>query len=455
MVKASSFLDSVHYQLYLIESAINKRFSILVFVLIATLSLDTMINQVADIIAPQARSFWGIVLFVIIACISIISQFFILQFVKEKSSAVRNKVATIKWMHRAVTMAQYIMTIIFVFTVLQIVLSGYYSTVSLVLVTTVTLAINIVLMGVFTGIFLKWYKSNRNSIVVLLYSLSFATVMIASFAQLAVSMHHFSDKPPSVSPTSHVVFPETKEDTVWRTLGKTYQYSDITSFFLKWAGTALLLYHYSNKIGRIRFWFLLCLPVAYFSTLLIYHFHIYEPHPDMESLFFFMGASLNATSGGILFYISYRLAAKNFRNNSTIRDYLIMTGYGFMVFFSASQATLTATAYPPFGFATISFYGIGSYLILIGLYSSALSVSEDDELRNYIKKSTMQESRFLHSIGSSSLAQREREVMDKVLSKTKEQQRLIAESTGVSTSISEEEIKEYVKNTEEKIERQE
>jgi hypothetical protein len=67
----------------------------------------------------------------------------------------------------------------------------------------------------------------------------------------------------------------------------------------------------------------------------------------------------------------------------------------------------------------------------------------------------MQESRFLHSIGPSSLAQREREVMNKVLSKAKEQQRLIAESTGVSTSLSEEEIKEYVKNTEEKIERQE
>jgi hypothetical protein len=46
-------------------------------------------------------------------------------------------------------------------------------------------------------------------------------------------------------------------------------------------------------------------------------------------------------------------------------------------------------------------------------------------------------------------------VMNKVLSKAKEQQRLITESTGVSTSISEEEIKEYVKNTEEKIERQE
>jgi hypothetical protein len=57
-----------------------------------------------------------------------------------------------------------------------------------------------------------------------------------------------------------------------------------------------------------------------------------------------------------------------------------------MLFFSASQSTLSATAYPPFGFATVSFYGLGLYHILIGPYLSALSVSEDDELRNYIKK---------------------------------------------------------------------
>jgi hypothetical protein len=138
--------------------------------------------------------------------------------------------------------------------------------------------------------------------------------------------------------------------------------------------------------------------------------------------------------------------------NSTIRDYLMMAGYGFMLFFSASQATLSATAYPPSRFATVSFYGLGSYLILIGLYLSALSVSEDDELRNYIKKSALQESKFLHNIGSSSLAEREREVMTRVLSKSKEQQQMLTENTGVKSSLTEEEIKEYVK-TEEKVER--
>ena len=33
----------------------------------------------------------------------------------------------------------------------------------------------------------------------------------------------------------------------------------------------------------------------------------------------------------------------------------------------------------PFGFATVSSYGLGSYLVLFGLYLSALSVSHDNE----------------------------------------------------------------------------
>jgi hypothetical protein len=58
----------------------------------------------------------------------------------------------------------------------------------------------------------------------------------------------------------------------------------------------------------------------------------------------------------------------------------------------------------------------------------------------------------LHSIGSSSLAEREREVMTRVSSKAKGQQQMLAENTGKS-SPAEEDIKEYVK-TEEKVERE-
>jgi hypothetical protein len=307
-------------------------------------------------------------------------------------------------------------------------------------------------MGIFTVIFLSWYKTNHSSILVLLYGLSFATVVIASVALVAVWIYVFSEQMPnSIYPTSDVFYPRTEEGSNWRVLSKIYQYSDIASFFLKWGGTALILYHYSHKIGRAKYWFLLSLPVAYFSTLLVYHFHIYEPHEELETLIFVGIGSLNSTFGGILFYLAFKLTSENFKSEHEIRDHLLIAGFGFMLFFSASQANVISTVYPPFGFATVSSYGIGSYLITLGLYLAALSVSQDEQLRNMIKSSTLSESKFLHSIGTS-VGERKKEIVSTVLDKVKREQETITNNSGVGTSLSDDEIKDYVKEAEEEEE---
>ena len=108
---------------------------------------------------------------------------------------------------------------------------------------------------------------------------------------------------------------------------------------------------------------------------------------------------------------------------------------------------MITTVYPPFGFATISSYGLGSYLILLGLYLSALSVSQDEQLRNMIKRSTLSESKFLHSIGTSA-GEREKVIINTVLEKAKQRQETIIEDIGIETSLTEEDIKNYVKEVE-------
>jgi hypothetical protein len=126
-----------------------------------------------------------------------------------------------------------------------------------------------------------------------------------------------------------------------------------------------------------------------------------------------------------------------------------MCGYGFLLFFSAGQTTLSFSPYPPFGFATMSFYGLSTYLILIGLYASAISVSQDIELRKSIKKSTLHESKFLDSMGS---AHMESEMMKRIVLKaSKEQKELNLESGGVKSSLSEEDILNIVKEIEKDV----
>jgi hypothetical protein len=165
-------------------------------------------------------------------------------------------------------------------------------------------------------------------------------------------------------------------------------------------------------------------------------------------LIFFGIASLNSTFGGILFYLAFKFTSEHFRSNELFRDYLLIAGYGFMLFFSATQSSLVSTAYPPFGFATVSSYGLGSYLILFGLYLSALSVSHDNELRSVIRRSTLSESKFLHSIGTSA-AERQKILVNSVVDKAKRQQETIIKDIGIGTSLTEEDIKNYVEEVEE------
>jgi hypothetical protein len=71
-----------------------------------------------------------------------------------------------------------------------------------------------------------------------------------------------------------------------------------------------------------------------------------------------------------------------------------------------------------------------------------------------IKKSTLSESKFLHSIGTSA-GERRREIVSTVLEKTKRQQATIVNDIGIRTSLTEEDIKSYVNEVEKEKEKEE
>jgi signal transduction histidine kinase len=85
--------------------------------------------------------------------------------------------------------------------------------------------------------------------------------------------------------------------------------------------------------------------------------------------------------------------------------------------------------------------GLSSYLILVGIYSSAISVAQDTKLRQTIRKSTTEESKLLISIGS---AQMEQEIQRRAVKVAKDQQQTMAEQTGVQSSLTEHDMKQYV-----------
>ena len=89
----------------------------------------------------------------------------------------------------------------------------------------------------------------------------------------------------------------------------------------------------------------------------------------------------------ILIGVGFRSVAKALSHTPLIRDYIMFSAYGFILFLTTTSATTSAAGYPPFGLANVLLYTPFSFLILTSLYRSAVCVSEDLELRKSIKAS--------------------------------------------------------------------
>ena len=120
----------------------------------------------------------------------------------------------------------------------------------------------------------------------------------------------------------------------------------------------------------------------------------------------------------------------------------MISAYGLILIFTSNQASLLLnTPYPPFGVITISIMGLSSYLVLVGIYSSAISLSQDSKLRQSIKQFTLGEPKLLDSIGT---AQMEQEIQKKVIEFTKRNQDKMSEETGIQPSLTDEDVKAYL-----------
>jgi hypothetical protein len=210
-----------------------------------------------------------------------------------------------------------------------------------------------------------------------------------------------------------------------------------------WGATAIVLRSYSYKLGRAKYWFLVSIPLVYFVSQFLNLFldqltYVMASYPIFFTLLFVF----SKPAGGILFGTAFLSTAKSsVPRESVVRDYLTLAAFGVMLFFVSSQNTAEQMAYPPFGLVGALFVGLSAYMMFLGLYSSAISISQDAKLRRSIRNSAVKESELLDSIGT---AQMEQELQKRVLKIVKEQSDNMTQETGVQPSLSENDMKEYL-----------
>ncbi len=180
------------------------------------------------------------------------------------------------------------------------------------------------------------------------------------------------------------------------------------------------------------------------SNTLVDTFGLYVPELDTDFFNYYVYVSLNGVIGGVLLGFAFWTIAKVMRANKSVAKYLQLCSYGFVLNLIAGVGVLVAASYPPYGFVRFAMLTLSSYMIILGLYSTAVSISQDIRLRQYIKDLSKVDSGFLSTIGQ---AQMEKHVQSKASdleNVVKEQRMELEKKSGIQSSVQQQDIKQYL-----------
>ena len=276
------------------------------------------LSNISDLITAELSSSFGVLLFIVIAAVYTIGQYFILHFSKTETKMTSARNRHLLWATKAITYGQYLLITFFAIIILQILILESYSSVILVLVVAISNGLGIFSMIVLAQRLLSYYKWEKD-LIVLTYG---ASAIIAATTALVTMMFMggaLLNKPVIVNPESEITFPSFEANSVMSLLNYLYYILAIISFISIWFGTLLLMNQYSRLMGnRRRIFPVMALILGfYLSQVLIIYLSPYFifNRDDLTSflLYYRVIFTISSTIGGILFCIPFLQIARKFK----------------------------------------------------------------------------------------------------------------------------------------------
>jgi hypothetical protein len=330
-----------------------------------------------------------------------------------------------------------------------------------VLVFAISSVVSGIILGLLSYKFFSWYRlTDKRNIVVLFYGLAAAALAISITAdasnKLLVLDVIQQASPPNTAPQSYfsykyserlngrvqyiftnphlntsLVLPKESEK-LYQTINYIESYPP---YIFTWIATVALLYNFYQRVGRfpLKYWIILSIPLILY---LIGSGYIFSLPKDQTYLYYFRllfrgGTIASSALFGIIFYIM----TKNV-NARKLKNYLTITVIGII---SVGIANETSANHVTYGAAVHSLVLLSSYMFTLGLYSAAVSISQDASLRRTIKKSVPE---LFDKIGAAQIEQVVKERVMKLVHTTQEQ--MEEETGGVSHALTEDELKDYM-----------
>jgi hypothetical protein len=392
---------------------------------ISVVRVNDLINK--DYIPMQSK----LILFTVNSSLCLLLQYFIL---KQVRSSFRiddlNRTLKIKAFYLISLTSLCVLAALIGFTIFEQFYYNQFDTLLTICIISISYGTAAALMIWLSLLFLSWYKSNH-SLIVLLYFISIVVIAFNLIVTAAYVNAKMSDRPTytaqyvggsaDVSGGQHLF------------LQYTYIISNFISYVSIWATTVLLMNNYREKLtNAIIYWIIFCLPHVYFLITFFYQFifsniliSYLEIDPITVSIVLGAFLSLSKPIGGVFFAVAFWKISTTVSYEKNIKTYMIIAGCGIFLIFSANQAEAQITGpYPPFGVATLTALSTAAFLMLIGIYNSAVLVSVNNDLRKTIYKYAL-ESKLLGQIGR---AEMENEMQKAVTMITNEKKHLMTDT---------------------------
>jgi hypothetical protein len=337
--------------------------------------------------------------------------------------------------------------------------SQYYVGLSLTIVFMSYLfaAVNLGLLGYKM---LSWYKSRRNlttllfAITFLTAAIGFANIPIANTLYFSSANPYLTEKyyvdfgyrpdPESGEPVPH--FSPKKSDSLFALYSLTTRILNI-AYFPMWASAIVLVRDYARIIGKSKFLVITILPGVIFPIQIAESATGGIFPPLFASLYGASSLILSALFIGIIFFVTARNLRRIHGQSNPISHNLIITGFGFILGLIASSPAVhlidkVHTPFPPFAVVPWAFVGFAAYLVSLGFFLSATTISQDAKLRKSVRQlATEESSKMLYSMGT---AHMEQTIRTRVQSIAKEQEESLKKETGVQNVVSQEDVEAYV-----------
>lgn len=494
------FSSSALRRMFLMKDNRPEQIAFVVYALVALLALANIAYTFlfSKVMMHELSSRWGEILFIAnILAAHAAALYLLFRFIKQLSKSFTMKyVASVassytqtyfKKMYLTLVLAEFTIVGIFLAIIFQIAFSSSYHIGLLIPIMAISFILAIVIMSLLSYRLFQWYRITQNLPLLLYTSIAFllavgiAAMTASNFAIIFLQHEHIAEVTPATQlrPSLQPSFLPERSSSSSSSSSTTTLY-DLRSlqvvvtplrigYVFLWFTSVLFLRHYSKRVGVVKFWIIISLPLLSF-LIGVYLLSAIDSSSSVDSqekeeeeqqqsnptlLLYILLVVASVIAGAILFGMMFLSVAKSMHKvksaaTSALANYLTVSAYGIIILpESLTSPFIDLTAYPPYSAIAWSLAAFACYLFSFGFYASSISLSHNRDLRRAIRKSALeQSSKLLDNIGVGEMQQ---QLQDKVMNIVKAKAEKIEHQTGIQSSFSEEEAKEYLQQVLEEI----